>query len=226
MLIITGDVHGEFWALNDLINKHSNLKVIINCGDFGWWPRATFDYYTKRENYKLKNHNVKIFWCDGNHEDFEDLKKYKVQTEVLPNVFYMPRGTVMQLPDKRKMLFIGGGLSIDRHLRVERSGDFGWFMEETISQADINNLPDEKIDIIISHTAPEYFDVIEHNPRYPEDPSRKALNYVYDKYKPDLWFCGHYHLYKWGNYNGCRWECLSAVGYNGRWWTELREEIY
>lgn len=223
MILITGDIHGEFWALNNLINTKPDLKMIINCGEFGWWPRCTFDYINKREHYKLKNNDVKIYWCDGNHEDFEDLNKYRAQTEVLTNCFYMPRGSIMELPDKRKILFIGGGLSIDRHLRVERSENFGWFMEETISQADINNLPDEKINIVISHTAPTCFDVMKPNPRFPEDPSRKALDTVMTKYNPTEWYFGHFHIFKQGYDYGCKWTCLSAVGFNGRWWIRLPE---
>jgi Icc-related predicted phosphoesterase len=228
MIIIAGDIHGEFWALNNLINKHSEITMIIQCGDFGWWPRCTFDFIDKRENYKLKNHDVTIFWCDGNHEDFEDLNKYKTKTEVLPNIFYMPRGTVMELPDKRKILFIGGGLSIDKHLRIPRSENFGWFEEETITQRDIENLPDENIDIIISHTAPEYFTLNDwyKDGRYPVDPSRKALDYVFDKYHPSLWFFGHMHKYQKGVFKRCKWTGLSSVGFSGRWWDKLQlEEI-
>jgi len=224
MIIIAGDIHGEFWALNNLINKHQNIKLIIQCGDFGWWPRCTLDNWSKRENGKLKNHDVKIVWAPGNHEDFEDLKKYDDIAEVLPNVFYMPRGSVMELPDKRKVLFIGGGLSIDRSLRVHRDPNFGWFEEETISQKDIEDLPDEKIDIVISHTAPEAFPLKDwHKNHFPIDPSRKALDFVLEKYEPDLWFFGHMHHYFEGYTYGCKWVGLSSVGFDGRWWVKLEE---
>jgi predicted phosphodiesterase len=226
VIIIAGDIHGEFWAINNLINHHQDIKLILQCGDFGWWPRCTFEYFNKRAESKIKNGNVKILWCDGNHEDFEDLKKYDDCAEVFPNVFYMPRGSITQLPDKRKVLFIGGGLSIDRNLRIPRDPNFGWFEEETISQKDIDGLPDEKIDIVISHTAPELFKLKDyHNDhRYPTDPSRKALDYVYEKYKPDLWFFGHMHRFQVGLFNECAWTGLSSVGFDGRWWVKLREE--
>jgi predicted phosphodiesterase len=146
MIIVTGDIHGEFWALNDLVNSHQNIKIILQCGDFGWWPRATNTGHWSINN--LKNKNVKIFWCDGNHEDFETLKFDDIE-EVLPNCYYMPRGSIIELPDHRKVLFIGGGLSIDRDQRIQRSGNFGWFEEETISQKDLEELPDDTIDIII-----------------------------------------------------------------------------
>jgi len=225
MIIVAGDIHGDFWALNNLINSHPNIEMIIQCGDFGWWPRCTLNNWSKRENGKLKNHKVKIVWCDGNHEDFEDLKKYDDCTEVLPNVFYMPRGSIMILPDERKVLFMRGGLSIDAKYRYPRDPNFGWFEEETISQKDIEELPDEKIDIVISHTAPEFFKLKDyHDDYYPIDPSRKALNYVYEKYKPSLWFFGHMHRYQEGNFNECKWVGLSSVGFDGRWFIKLHEK--
>jgi hypothetical protein len=168
-------------------------------------------------------------WCPGNHEDFEDLKKYDDITEVLPNCFYMPRGSVMELPDKRRVLFIGGAYSIDRERRYHRSENFGWFEEETISQKDLEELPDEKIDIVISHTAPLVFKSVDYhkafyNKKFPEDPSRKALDFIYEKYKPSLWFFGHMHRYQEGYFNSCKWVGLSAVGFDGRWWIKLKEE--
>jgi len=66
----------------------------------------------------------------------------------------MKRGSVLKLPDKRNILFIGGALSIDKK---QRTIGYDWFPQETISQKNIFELPDEKIDIVISHTAPKYF---------------------------------------------------------------------
>lgn len=220
-IIVAGDIHGDFWALNNLINKHNDIKIILQCGDFGWWPRATIGGAWSIKN--LKNKNVKIFWCDGNHEDFETLKFGDCE-EVLPNCFYMPRGSVLELPDKRKVLFIGGGLSIDKNNRIPRHENFGWFEEETISQKNIEELPDEEIEIVISHTAPEAFNLQDyHKDFYPVDPSRKALNYVLNKYNPKLWYFGHMHKYQEGKTYGCRWFGLSAVGFSGRWWVKLLE---
>lgn len=226
MLIITGDIHGHFWALKDLINKNPKITMILQCGDFGWYPRCTFEFWKKQKF----DFNVPIYFCDGNHDDLEVLMKYKEPTQVVPNVFYMPRGSILELPDKRKVLFIGGAFSIDRRdpLRGHRSGNYGWFEEETISQQDIYNLPDETIDIVVSHTAPEFFKDIKvfggHSD--PGDPSRKALNTVFEKYKPELWFFGHFHNFSKGNYQGCHWTCLSGISVTllpGAWYIPLEE---
>jgi len=72
--------------LNTLINK-KKPKLILQVGDFGWWPR--FD--GKNDTIKLtskgrvrvpwrqfgvKNPNTDIFWCPGNHECWDDLDLY------------------------------------------------------------------------------------------------------------------------------------------------------
>jgi Icc-related predicted phosphoesterase len=221
MEVVVGDIHGEFGVLNHLINNKPDISLILQCGDFGWWPRVTIGSW---KNPTLKNKEVKLFWCDGNHEDFQAIKEFK-SNEVSPNCFYMERGSVLQLPDKRKILFIGGALSIDRKYRIQGDGNFGWFEEETISQKDIEELLDEKIDIVISHTAPNLFQLNDyHDDYFPKDPSRSALSYVFEKYKPKLWYFGHMHRYQTGLYEGCRWFGLSAPGFPGRWWIPLEEK--
>lgn len=231
-IIVAGDFHGNFNHVNAFLNthKHKGINIILQCGDFGWWPRAHGKLFPnglnsviRWDNYSLKNKDVKIFWCPGNHEDWESLKDLE-DFEVLPNVFYMERGATLVLPDGRNVLFIGGGLSIDRKNRIERSGDFGWFWEETISQKDIEELPDEKIDIVISHTAPNEFKIKDYHIDYEKDPSRDALSFVLEKYNPKLWYFGHMHKYQKGNYKGCKWTCLSAIGFGDRWWVKLEEK--
>lgn len=239
MIVVCGDFHGDFRVVNQLLNGKREISMILQCGDFGWWPRINgkrfMTSYGKREiwnQYGLKNKKVPIYWCPGNHEDWESLTEIEESgnTEVMPNVFYMPRSAILILKDKRKVLFMGGGLSIDRKYRDARSGSFGWFWEETISQKDIEELPDTDIDIIISHTAPnefklkDYHEDFEHRHDYAKDPSRDALSYVLQKYNPKLWYFGHMHQFQHGNHKDCRWFGLSAIGFGDRWWIPLEEK--
>ena len=234
MIIVAGDFHGNFTYVNQLLNSNNKISMILQCGDFGWWPRFhgktivdNSGRIVRWDNFGLKNHNKKIFWCPGNHEDWESLKDLE-NNEVHPNVFYMKRGSILTLEDGRKVLFMGGGLSIDRKFRTERGADFGWFWEETISQKDIEELPDEKIDIIISHTAPKEFKLKDYHDDawYPTDPSRKALDYLLEKYKPRLWYFGHMHKFQTGRRNNTEWIGLSAIGFGDRWWIPLKEKEY
>jgi len=229
MIVVCGDFHGNFNQINQFLCKKPEISMILQCGDFGWWPRfhnqSALTYSGRKEvwdQFSLKNKDTKIFWCPGNHEDWEDLKKYSSPKEVMPNVFYMPRNSVMDLPDGRRVLFMGGAFSIDRANRDMRSGAFGWFVEETITQRDIEELSDEHIDIVISHTAPIEFVIKNYHIDYAHDPSRDALSVVLEKYHPKLWYFGHMHAYQSGVYKGCQWICLSGVGMVSRWWTVLK----
>jgi len=227
MIIVSGDFHGEFNKVNEFLSSHPKVSTILQCGDFGFWPRLHNTTYIntrgkiqRYDQYNLKNKDTKIFWCDGNHEDFESLKNLK-NNEIMRNVFYMKRGSILTLEDERKVLFIGGAASNDKKLRIP---GYSWFPEELISQEDIYNLPEEKINIVISHTSPKEFNnVIKESLKY-YDPSREALSYVLKKYKPELWYFGHMHLFKQGYDFDCKWTCLSAIGFDQRWWIPIEEK--
>ena len=124
---------------------------------------------------------------------------------------------------------MGGALSTDKAYRKYR---YDWYPEETITHADVLNLPDVHVDIIVSHTSPGHFktELYEHSEDWRQsnsywlekfkDPSCLALDAVWEKYRPKLWFFGHYHLAKYGKYRDCRWFALNKESNTG-WWTFL-----
>jgi Icc-related predicted phosphoesterase len=233
VILICGDVHGDFRALNILINKQriKGLTQILQCGDFGYWPKfhnttcvggwGSSTVKEKRWNlYSLKNKEIPIDFCDGNHEDHDALDQYK-DHEILPNVFHHKRGSYITLEDGRNVLFMGGADSTDKALRTP---GYDWFPQESISQKDFYNLPDIKIDIVISHTCPLEFDIIRDGDSY-EPASRKALSFVLEKYKPALWYFGHFHKYREGYNSGCKWVALNHSFSGGKWWIKLDDFI-
>jgi Icc-related predicted phosphoesterase len=220
MIIVIGDLHNAFGRLNDLINKKkvSGLEMVICCGDFGYWPNKPW----AEPLTNIKPQGIPILWCDGNHEDHWAIKDRETD-ELVPLVFYKPRGSTHVLPDGRRILFMGGADSIDKHRRTE--GDT-WFREEVITQSDFKNLPDEKIDIFITHTCPAEL----HKTmvmRYPEkymEPSNHALSKLWEMYKPKLWYFGHWHQYKFGELDGTQWFALGAPQFRDRWWLPLQHK--
>jgi len=218
-IMIVGDVHGEFGTLNQLINRRKP-DLIIACGDFGFWPNLGDGYsleYLKLQGVKM------LMWCDGNHEDHWSLRDRK-SDEVAPGVFYMPRGSTYTLPDGRVIMFMGGAHSIDKNMRTV---GIDWFPEETISQSDMMDLPDVKVDIFITHTCP--YELVPEMMKYYSgkdyEPSNLALSQLWEKYKPDLWYFGHWHTYKEGIlYDKTKWTCLSMSRWSEqRWWCWLPE---
>lgn len=212
-ILFIGDIHGYFSTLKKEFLDVFGYDIVIQCGDFGIWPQ---DYCHKLAQEVFKNNKKLIYFCDGNHEDHMFLKnqidKYgsKNPIEIYNNVFYMPRGSVLELNNK-KFLFMGGANSIDKHLRKE---NYDWFREETISQKDFNNLPYEldKVDFVISHTVPEcILNSVLKFPGYEKDPSRIALDNILEMFKPDRWYAGHFHHFVELEHLNCKFTILSDI---------------
>jgi Icc-related predicted phosphoesterase len=220
-IIVTGDLHNEFDQLNTLIANriHYGLEMVICCGDFGFWPKVK---WAKPMEF-IKPKNVKVLWCDGNHENHWQLK-LRESDEIVKNVIYMPRGSHITLSDGRNVLFMGGADSIDKDARML---GIDWFPDEVISMSDMVDLPDINIDIVISHTCPyELTDkMLEYNPYKIGDPSTHALQIILEKYKPKLWYFGHWHVNKtfYLQYTDTVFYALNDVP-NTFWWRWLPEK--
>ena len=135
----------------------------------------------------------------------------------------MPRGSTYTLQDNRVIMFMGGANSIDQQWRTL---GHDWFPEEVITQKDLQNLPDIKVDIFITHTCPtELVDKLRMS--YPEkgyEPSNKALTELWKIYKPNTWIFGHWHVYRKGIIDRTKWYCLSHPTKGDKWWMWLPEK--
>jgi hypothetical protein len=229
-IYVCGDIHGMWNNLNKFIST-TNPNIIIQCGDFGWWPHyhnsVLFDGTGNSfDQYGIYTNNTKIYFCDGNHENHDDLESKvnhygQIPIELMKNVFYMPRASILKLPDDRTILFIGGAESIDKNSRLL---GVSWWPQETITQKDIYNLPDINIDIVISHTLPscvmktnEFKNIAGfiHN-----EPSNIALQTVFEQYNPPLWYCGHFHDTMTVKINNTVFKVLSHVEDDLNNWVE------
>ena len=226
-LMCVGDLHGDWPKLNSLITE-KKADIILQTGDFGWWPKMEVTkpvLYGQQKKWLLKGikrGNSSIYWCDGNHEEHPLLVQDGEIHEMYEGVYHGSRGSTLTLPDGRIVLFAGGASSIDEKLRTP---GHDWFPEETIKNKDLDiMLKHDKIDIVISHTCPTSFihRLKKGNFAKVNDPSCIALEYVLEKYKPSLWYFGHWHLNVTGFDKGCQWMCLDYPGHGGRWWTWVK----
>ena len=236
-ILVAGDVHADFAALNQFLNK-KKPDIVLQCGDFGWWPhRHGTDKITRNrrfDQYAVKPGGAKLYWCDGNHENHDDLQERVRAAQggpveiPVPGCYYMPRGSVLTLPDGRNVLFFGGAMSTDKEGRVE--GD-SWWAAEVPTQEDLDYARAQvaahggRVDIVISHTGPLTFlrqlPAKEIDPARLEDPTVALLDSILEEFQPRRWFFGHFHLDAKGVAQGCEWQALSAEGFGGKWWVEL-----
>ena len=229
MILVVGDIHGDWVSFNKLIDQHQP-QVILQCGDFGYWPGNR--RYSPAIN--IEPCSTHIHWIDGNHEDFNALRDL-VETDdlalsdELPNVSYQPRGSTLELPDGRNVLFAGGAFSVDNAIRKPGKD---WFPDfETLTESELDNFPDPsqiQIDIVVSHTKPREFNVkgLSYDlwPAWWDrtlDPSERVLSEILRRYQPKQWFLGHFHQFQEGEFEGCQWTALDCAGKNRQWWIEL-----
>jgi len=252
--MVLGDVHAEWGELNKLITRRKP-DVILQCGDFGFWPYwRTFSKLHGKVTHVLGNAKCDLYFCDGNHEDHSRLKvtespsnRFLIDAHreiTLPHIYFMKRGSTLEL-DGTKYLFVGGGLSIDKHLRTP---GVDWFKEEILQEKDIEGIGNT--DVVISHTCPTYFPIEKTCFRCKNimkpimadvggkpmllsyvcdcgyekeelgksfDDSRYVLDKVFDIAKPKKWYFGHWHTNLSGTYKDCAWECLNRIDDYDAW---------
>ena len=120
MIYVTGDCHGNYRRFATEIfpeqKEMSKDDYVIICGDFGYWDES------KEQKYWMKWLDSKPFttlWIDGNHENFDLLKKQKavkwhggnVQF-IQPSVIHLMRGQIYEL-EGLKIFTFGGAKSHD-----------------------------------------------------------------------------------------------------------------
>jgi hypothetical protein len=203
-----GDIHGYFELFSEDLKEWSEKYpdkniVVIQCGDFGFWPEIA-----PIEKLIVPS-NVEIFACAGNHENWNWLDTFEyTPTEIASRVWYMPFGSTLTL-NENVHVFCGGAGSVDKKCRVV---NVSWWTQEGISQLDLKQLDHvDHVDTVISHTLPNHYSPIDHYKNGLYDYSRHGLDYVFEKYKPKNWYCGHWHVYETGVTDGVQITILSDI---------------
>ncbi len=164
-VIAISDIHGAFDFLKSQIEKfklgnEEEITYLIQLGDFGIGFRPKSDQDTLYSlNKFLKLRNIIMYVIRGNH----DCPDFFKGNHIYSNLQLLPDYTTLFINDK-KYLFVGGAISIDRKLRLsdmQHAASYGskvesyWYDE--IFVLDEEKLKDiSGIDIVITHTAPEY----------------------------------------------------------------------
>lgn len=206
--VILGDTHGDFlWTVKVLDHAQElGIRTIFQVGDWGFlWPGdepLTHKDQTNGLADALRARGQRMFFIDGNHDWHPKLRQRKKWPE---EIVYCKRGTARTfLNDDGRAIrvgFMGGAPSIDKSMRVE---NLDWWPEEEILAKD---LPTEKLDILITHDAPER----PHNLAELELPmalvykcrsSQAFIQQAIRETQPRLLFHGHYHWSYKGSFEG------------------------
>lgn len=232
-LLIHGDLHGDANAQGaanvvspDAARKKNAASIIavdnavkhgcqfiIQVGDFGLWPGWFGFVYLDRLNAALIEANVRLIWCDGNHEDFDQLERFvkynptnqRGQVFIRSNILYSPRGTQWVLDNKRFMT-VGGAVSVDREWRKPHES---WWEQEQITdvqmQGIINNARARRergkpeVDYLFTHDCHPHTPFKNRlKPDFDSVVHRDKIKAIVDEVRPRMWWHGHMHeRYDW-----------------------------
>lgn len=166
MICVTGDCHGDYSRFKTKAFKSQDTMTknnfVIVAGDFGFWRD------TKEQNYWLdwlEAKNFTTLWVDGNHENYDLLKKIdivewnggKVQY-IRPSVIHLMRGQIFVIDGCKIFTFggarchdIDGGIldlddpdykikkrQLDRTTLNYRVNHSTWWKEEQPSEEEMN----------------------------------------------------------------------------------------
>ena len=209
---LTGDIHGEMSIrkLEPLAKQHQSITrddYMIILGDFGLvWDQLP----TYTESYWIDWLNRcpwTTLFIDGNHENFDRLDKFDVDTwhggkvhYLHDNVIHLMRGQIFDI-DGNSFFTMGGGDSIDK---MNRTPHKSWWKQEIPNAEErgeaIDNLAahDNKVDFILTHCPPlgELINLCTaFNAPYSRDMYSTWLQTeIAERVEFDRWFYGHMHV--------------------------------
>lgn len=215
LIYVTGDTHGYVTRFMpgkpDYIHDMTwGDDILIVTGDFGYIMKCDFEEELHLD-YLAKKPYI-ICFCSGNHDNVPRINQYpEVEFcgapvhKIRENIYHLKNGEIYTIEGK-KFFVMGGAASTDKARRELYELEHGvkiWWEEEIPSSEELkigwDNLKknDFKVDIILSHTAPDFIvEELGYNPRFNEDYELTAfLTNVYHECKKDLktHFFGHFH---------------------------------
>jgi predicted phosphodiesterase len=192
MIIFMGDLHGDYTKLQALNVVLDVRDTVIQVGDFGFYDRSLLYW---------KPLKFPVYAIDGNHENFNLLRGITTTKEIRDGLYYVPRGTVLEIEGVR-IGCMGGGASIDKAYR--RVG-VDWFPDEVVTTEQVDQFiraNPSGVDVLVTHT-PGSRTITGHftplNKRYwglPDnwvDESAINIQRLVDTMPHEKHFCGHMH---------------------------------
>ena len=191
-----GDIHGFYNRLLAWPWGEPFPKQVIQVGDFGF-------FHIPGRECKV-NPPYPMMFIEGNHDSIEHLRNIsdrysKVAKICGGEITYVPRGWVTEIEGKT-VGFLGGAESIDQGFRKQ---GVNWFPDEGITVSDLYRLNENmqtldktKIDILVTHTPPEFVVKKEYGITEMSGPSAKLVERAMEEWWPELLISGHMHYHR------------------------------
>ena len=202
MIYYLGDIHGDYNVLLNGMDKLKKGDTLIQVGDFGLGFRKGGEtdvlHFIGKEAERLGIH---VYAIRGNHDDplYFNGSKYGGLT-------LLEDYSVIKI-EGQNILFIGGGISIDRVWRLEKRHPY-WANEKVVYKPNVLKKI-SGIDIVVTHTAPMFCFPVGFNDFvksfFKDDPflerdliqERELMSNIFTilrkKNKIKKWVYGHFH---------------------------------
>jgi Calcineurin-like phosphoesterase len=184
-VVVAGDWHGDGrWAVGAIwdagrLLADEQLRVIVHCGDFGFWPYKVRDWsegdrkpaglqYLLDVQSALELADAHILVTPGNHDDYDAMEGwaepgYPPYAAFMPDTPYGRLNRIHVLPrghrwtwHGRTWLSAGGAVSVDRLLpppaRVEHES--WWPQEEITDEQEAAIIGHGHADVMVTHDYP------------------------------------------------------------------------
>ena len=212
MIYYTGDIHGQKHDIERFCKRFNLTRedIIVILGDVG--ANYGQDERDAELKYALDKLKPTILCIHGNHE----IRPWHIPTnktkewhggivwyeEAYPSVLFAKDGEIYDLEGLRHIV-IGGAYSVDKFYRLSRG--YGWWSDEQpseeIKQYVEQQLKENAIDVVLSHTCPFKYEPVEEflpgiDQSTVDDSTEKWLDVIEETTDYMAWFCGHWHTNK------------------------------
>lgn len=201
LIYVTGDTHGDLRRFTERsVRRLKRQDTLIVLGDFGFlWDGG------KEEQKALKwlaRRPYQLLFIDGCHENFDLLRDYPVveykggrARKIADNLFYIQRGSILQIEGK-KLLCFGGGESEDKE---EREEGVNWWRAEMPTTDELEFCAEnlaaagKKVDYILTHDAPTRFLAFTAMEREQTNWLHTFFDKLLESVEYRIWLFGRYH---------------------------------
>ena len=187
---VVGDIHGNFGALDRILNRHPEVPFWLCVGDVaslsGRYPTPS----------------APLYWIKGNNEAFDRIEAFRTGSESIPNMHYLANG-VLERVGTLRVAGVGGTFAptwYDTPAReLPRKGKDDkrrHFVREEVDACKAL----ATLDVLLTHEAPKPFWIdlpssTAPTRRWRRDVGKAVIAELADAVQPRLHLFGHHHVH-------------------------------
>jgi hypothetical protein len=187
---VVGDIHGNFTALERILTRHPEVPFWLCVGDVA---SASGAYPVPA---------APVYWIKGNNESFDRIEAFRAGTEQIPNLHYIPNGTVVTV-GSLTVAGLGGTFAPTWYetpaadLPAKPKDDKRrHFVREEIDAGKRHR----RADVLLTHEAPKPFWIdlpssTSPSRRWRRDVGKAPIAELADALRPRLHCFGHHHVH-------------------------------